>query len=306
MVSACPACGSANNAQVGREATGFTSLAGGTPFQQRPYTVGECATCGLIFKSHTLSLDQLDEYYAKLECATYAEGSFPTDRHLSRLLTRLPEGSTVLDFGCSTGRVLNAHTERLVCYGVEPNAEAARIARAGGTRIVTEADLRAGHVAGFDAIILADVYEHLLEPSRVVDLLAGLLAPGGRLLIVTGNADAIRMRDFIAEFWYFRTPAHLIMASMRHFRWLAARVGIAVEACHLCSHYDTPVSERAVQYARSLSYFLFQTVTVGPVARVLRAIPVLNRAARWANAPALTCTRDHVVAVLSRPVASGS
>lgn len=303
-VTACPACGDAGSTQVGLEATAFDSLIAGQTFHQPAYAIRYCANCGLYFKSHTLTPEQLHVYYARLESAAFeVDADFPTDQMVRDALACLPERSRVLDFGCSTGRMLKSATGRLECVGVEPNDEAAAVARGRGIRIVTEQELRDGRAGDFDAILLADVYEHLPHPVALVEMLAARLKPGGWLAIVTGNADAIPTKDFIGEYWYFRLPGHLLMLSERHVAWLARRVGLAVHALHRCSHYDTPLADRVTQWMRSFAYLQFRRAPRGAVAAVLRLVPGIRRAARWPTAPAMMCAADHVVAILQKPAA---
>lgn len=298
----CPACGSTNGTQVGREGPAFNSVAAGQTFHQPAYSIRRCATCGLYFKSDTLTPEQLDAYYALLENAAFeVDDNFPTDQLVRDALARLPDRSRVLDFGCNTGRILKRLTGRLDCVGVEPNADAAAIARGRGIQIVSEQDLRDARAGDFDAIVLADVYEHLSHPVAVAEMLAARLRPGGWLAIVTGNADAIHTTEFIAEFWYFRLPGHLLMLSERHVPWLAKRLGLAVQALHRCSHYDTPLFDRVTQWVRSSAYHQFRTAPRGAVAAVLRLVPGIRRAERWQSAPALTYGKDHVVAILQKP-----
>lgn len=300
-VSQCPACGSAETTPVGAAAKGFDSDEGGRRYRQPDYRIRQCGPCGLYFKSHTIGLAVLGDYYQRHDEGTYEYGDrFPTDRHLDRLISALPNGSRILDFGCSTGRILKGSASRLHCYGVEPNHKAAAIAGERGIHIVPESQLPDYEREGFDAIILADVYEHLPQPAELFGRLCRLLKPGGWLAIVTGNADAVGDRDLIAEFWYFRVPAHLLMASERHMHWLAARFGLQLAALHRCSHYDRPPFERVMQHARSAAYAWQRPHRTGPLSRVLRALPLVNRAAHWANAPVVDSTRDHVVAVFRR------
>lgn len=301
-LSSCPACGDPVSTQVGQPATGFDSVIAGETFHQPAYSIRCCGRCGLYFKSHTLTPEQLAAYYVRLENAAFeVDGNFPTDQLVRDLLARLPDGSRVLDFGCSTGRIFKGQASRLHCVGVEPNAAAAAIARERGIRIVTEQELRDGRTGDFDAILLADVYEHLSHPVAVSEMLAARLKPGGWLAIVTGNADAIHTKQFIGEYWYFRLPDHLLMVSERHVPWLADRVGLTVRAIHRCSHYDTPVTQRIVQWVRSFAYHEFRSSRGGLVASVLRLVPGLRRAEHWPSAPALMYTKDHVVVVLQKP-----
>ena len=303
-VTRCPACGGTENPQIGRKAPAFDSVASGEKYRQSAYTVFCCTGCGLYFKSHTMSADSLDDYYGRLECETFEhDGNFPTDRLLRQTLDRLAIGSSVLDFGCSTRPSLKGLAGRLRCVGVEINQAAANIASQRGIRIVPEHELRARTHGDFDAILLTDVYEHLSRPVELVEMLAGLLKPGGWLAIVTGNADTIRTRERIGEFWYFRIPGHLQMLSERHVNWLAERLGLSVEALHRCSHYDTPARERVRQWIQTFVYYQFRHAPTAGLTALLRVVPFLKQAERWPSAPALTYTSDHVVAVFQKSLA---
>jgi SAM-dependent methyltransferase len=300
-IEACPACGSSKNPAIGTPGRGFESIAGAHHFFQPDYLVRGCNTCGLLFKSAAMSAPQLDRYYRHLDAAVFEhDGNFPTDQILRRRLERLPPQSRVLDFGCSTGRLLKGLTSRLACAGVEPNEAAAAVARERGIEIVNLDTLRA-EARLFDAILLADVYEHLAEPVPVLERLKPLLAPGGWLAIVTGDADAVTPRHRAAEFWYFRLPGHLLMASERHFTWLAQRVGLTLASVRRCSHYDTPAAERWSQCIRAYAYDRFRDAPSGLAARVMRLLPRLKAAEGWATAPAVTYRNDHLVAIFSPP-----
>lgn len=306
-VARCPACDGIEWTTIGDGASAFAEDAAGRRFDQPPYAIRRCAHCDLYFKSRTLPLEQLGLYYASLDSATFdMSGDFPTDRFLRIQLDRLRSGSRVLDFGCSTGRILQPHSDRLQCLGVEPNQLAAAVASQRGIRIVREDQLPLVAEEGFDAIILADVYEHLPRPVALVATLARLLKAGGWLAVVTGNADAVRPRDRFAEFWYFRVVGHLQMLSERHASWLGRRVGLELEVLHRCSHYCLPFWGRARQFVQGLLYGQFQRSPRSFTTTILRRIPRLRDAERWSTTPALTYRRDHVVAVLRSPAVAAS
>jgi hypothetical protein len=162
-IDACPACQGTAATQVGRPATGFDTAINGRLFRQPPYVVRHCDACGLYFKSATLSAVELSAYYAMLDSAPFEyDGQFPTDRLLLERLAALPERSEVLDFGCSSGRILKSQVARLRCVGVEPNEPAAAVARSRGIAITSETELWRSPQT-FDAILLTDVYEHLIR-----------------------------------------------------------------------------------------------------------------------------------------------
>ena len=299
-VERCPACNGASAPRVGLPASGFDTVIGGRHFYQPPYAVNACGTCGLYFKTMTLAPALLDAYYAALDWKPFeVDGNFPTDRVLHERLGRLPSGSRVLDFGCSTGRILKHLTARLTCVGVEPNEPAADVARQRGIEIIPP-----GVVADtppFDAILMADVFEHLIDPMPLLKTLAGRLSPGGWLAIVTGNADAIAPRTRLAEFWYFRLPGHVLMLSERHLAWLAPQLGLRVDEVRRCSHYDVGWRERLRQRAQAFAYDVFRSSPQGLTAGLLRWVPRLSNAAAWPTAPAIDYRADHVVAFLTRP-----
>jgi len=298
-ITACPACHATDAPQVGTAAAGFDTLVGGRQFHQPPYTVRACPACGLYFKSAILAPAELEAYYAALDSAPFEiDGDYPTDRRVRERLGALPDGSRVLDFGCNTGRILRPVTARLECTGVEPNEAAAATARTRGIRIVAANELR--DVQPFDAILLTDVFEHLLDPVPLLQDLAGKLAPRGWLAIVTGNADAIAAREWLAEFWYFRLPEHLVMLGERHLAWLSTQLDLKLIEVHRCSHYRMPLGSRLRQGVQAFAYRQFRTAPRSAAARLMRITPRLSAAERWTTAPALTYGDDHVVAVFQR------
>jgi SAM-dependent methyltransferase len=298
-VNHCPACGASDAPQIGEPAGGFDTVFGGAHFFQPPYAVRACRNCGLYFKTVTLTAASLAAYYVALDGAVFdVDADFPTDRVLHQYLAALPDGSRVLDCGCSTGRILKNFARRLVCVGVEPNEPAAAVARARGIDIIRAEDLE--QQAPFDAILLTDVFEHLTEPLPLIRRLASMLAPGGWLGLVTGHAAAVPARR-PAQFWYFRLPGHVIMLGERHLHWLADQTGLTLTSAVRCSHYSYPLHERLRQRLQAFAYDTFQDAPSSVTARLLRWVPRLSGAARWETAPALTYRDDQVVAFLTRP-----
>jgi hypothetical protein len=63
------------------------------------------------------------------------------------------------------------------------------------------------------------------------------LKPDGDLLLVKGLADAITMRQYMAEYWYFRICGHLHMLSRRYLDWLSKKVNVSIADVQKCCHY---------------------------------------------------------------------
>jgi len=95
-------------------------------------------------------------------------------------------GSRVLEFGCATGYMSKALRDRVgaTVVGVELNAEAAQLAEEHLDRVLVgdaeELDLEA-ELGGerFDAILFADVLEHLRDPGALLRRVRPLVADGG-------------------------------------------------------------------------------------------------------------------------------
>src|SRR3954469_3675025 len=113
---------------------------------------------------------------------------------LSEIARLIAPGATVLDLGAATGK-LGAYlrvNKSCTADGVELNPEAAAMARP-HYRQLLQLDLEQATLAdhfpagAYDAIVCADVLEHLRDPGRVLDQLTPLLAPGGRVLISIPN-----------------------------------------------------------------------------------------------------------------------
>lgn len=128
--------------------------------------------------------------------------------------------STVLDVGCGTGamgRTLSARGCRQI-YGIEVDPEAAAEARR------FYADVIVGDVDSlaldfgetqFDAIVCADILEHLRDPWRVLKRLRHLMKPEGALVASIPNFRNVAtlcelvMGDFQYTDWGIQDRSHL-------------------------------------------------------------------------------------------------
>jgi 2-polyprenyl-3-methyl-5-hydroxy-6-metoxy-1,4-benzoquinol methylase len=114
-------------------------------------------------------------------------------------------GKDVLDVGCgfaTTSQFIQARGNRVV--GIESNVEAVAVAR---TRIATviEADLQTADLREkFDAIIFADVLEHLAWPVGILRKYADLLKPDGTIIVSLPNVGlwSVRLGLLFGSFHY--------------------------------------------------------------------------------------------------------
>lgn len=129
----------------------------------------------------------------------------------SNLFALVPDGSRVLDVGCSTGNFALALEERKGCrsVGIDISEGDVRIARESGldARVVdfTRDDL--SDLGRFDVIVCADVLEHVADPRAGLRGLAQLLVPGGKVVYSIPNMAhiSIRMQLMAGDFPYTKT-----------------------------------------------------------------------------------------------------
>jgi 2-polyprenyl-3-methyl-5-hydroxy-6-metoxy-1,4-benzoquinol methylase len=137
------------------------------------------------------------------------------------LLDMVPAGGRVLDVGCSGGYL----AERLVAggatvAGIELDPAAAERARSVCEQVLV-GDVEALELpfeqSSFDAIVCADLIEHLRDPGAFLRRVRPLLRPGGRLVLTTPNVAnwTIRLALLFGRWRYTergildRTHAHL-------------------------------------------------------------------------------------------------
>jgi 2-polyprenyl-3-methyl-5-hydroxy-6-metoxy-1,4-benzoquinol methylase len=295
-VNSCPGCANPKFKIVGGLGTQFDTPVGGLIFRQPEYRIRGFTNCGLYYKSHILNESELLQYYQVIDFSKWEiDGLFPSEQALIDVLSSLPEGSRILDYGCSSGRLLSNLVNRYKCFGVELNKKAAESAENKGIGILSEKEIQSGDDALFDAIVLCDVFEHLQEPTKILRMLCRSLRPEAILLVCTGNADAKACQKDIASFWYFRTPEHLCMLSRKYADHLALSFNLKLALWKEVSHYKTQLPERVRQHVKNFAFWQFNDKSSSIFTSLLTMIPVISKAKNWRLPPALTCTKDHVL-----------
>jgi len=126
----------------------------------------------------------------------------------------VPEGARVLEFGCATGYMSEVLSRRLGCSvtGIEISSDAGELARQHCKRVIV-GDAETLDFAAlfreeqFDVILFADVLEHLREPGALLARVAPLLASGGAIIASIPNIahGSVRLALLNGEFQYHET-----------------------------------------------------------------------------------------------------
>lgn len=298
LVNGCPGCKSNDFKLIENIGSPIYITLREQTFCQPEYQIYHCQDCGLYYKNNVIDESELAKYYPQADFLRYEyEGLFPTERITIEALLKLPKGSKILDFGCSTGRLLSRLVADYECFGMEVNVAAKKIAESKGIKILNWVDLSNSKELKFDAILLSDVFEHLNHPTELLAKLCQSLNNDGLLLICTGNADVHACQKDVANFWYFRTIEHLCMLSRKHVDFLANHLNLQLIYWQEISHYDFSVYGFARQYVQDFAYWQFHGVNKLSFKSILKFIPVLNKAEKWNSPPAFSCSRDHVLIV---------
>ena len=227
----CPLCGASQ---------------GDKAFSVVGYDVRACGGCGLFYVD-PYPYDPANHYrlvrayqfkeMTVLEPARYYEATRTVyDEYFPLVEPHLRGAASILDVGCGTGHLL----ERCAALGlrragIELNAERAAFARAKAGCEVFQTPIEDFHSPDpFDVITLMDVLSHLPSFDRLFVSVRSLLAPGGRLLIKTGEL-APRVRRWDLYDWGI--PDHLHFLGLQTISHICRKYGF-----ELLEHRRVPLS----------------------------------------------------------------
>ena len=233
----CCVCGTTEGPVVGQ----------GTDFEydttEEEFAAKRC-DCGVLYLDKRPAESELGRIYPKSYHAyDFSEQSFGLvfrvrrkleGQRLLKVLGPLPGDARILDVGCGDGFHLSLLREQgpagwSLC-GVDSDARAVAVARQHGL------DVREGFLenqnfspASCDVVLLIMTIEHLAEPAAMLRQIAGLLKPGGRVVIVTDRADSLDQRIFGGRYWGgYHFPRHWSLFTAGSLATLAEQCGLDV------------------------------------------------------------------------------
>lgn len=140
-------------------------------------------------------------------------------------------GGRLLELGCAYGFFLAAAKPYFDVTGIEIAEDAAAHGRSLGLNVITGAadeNMLSG-LAPFDVIVLLDVIEHLPDPLGTLALCEQHLAPGGIVVIATGDFGSWPARLAGARWRLMTPPQHLWFFTRESMRGMAEKLGLRME-----------------------------------------------------------------------------
>jgi SAM-dependent methyltransferase len=204
-----------------------------------PYAFFRCSECGVLFIQPVPS-DRLGEIYPPNYYSfdhdraswVFRVKQAMDRRFLARWVRQLPgERLAVLDIGGGTGwlldvvRGLEARVQDTQVVDLDEAAAERARARGHGFFLGRIEDYETSR--RFDLILMLNLIEHVENPLAVLQKAAGLLTPGGRILLQTPNYDSWDARLFRSHNWAgLHTPRHWVLYTAPAFERTAARAGL--------------------------------------------------------------------------------
>jgi hypothetical protein len=186
-----------------------------------------CGRCGVATTDPMPTEAELDRAYATWYRPPGGRFIWPGDRvlrqsrgRLAHRLDRIAPPGPVLDVGAGDGALLDALKARgRAAVGLERTAD--------------RPDVRAAEIYEIDGdwagVVFWHTLEHLREAGPALKHAAGLLGPGGTLVIAMPNADSIQARVFGDRWFALDPPLHIVHVRARALITRLRELGLSVE-----------------------------------------------------------------------------
>lgn len=168
----------------------------------------------------------------------------PRSSH-SQIIELIPDGSTILDVGCSSGYLGSLLIKKgCVLYGIDHDKDALKKAAPYYTKTFL-LDLEGPlpkMKEKFDIIIFADTLEHLRDPKKTLLSYSGFLKPGGKIILSLPNVANIYVRfHLLAGKWNYTSFGILDRTHVTFFTLKTARLFIQSNDFEIISWRRTPI-----------------------------------------------------------------
>ena len=297
--SKCPICGSSKNTSLGPvyyspKATIASRLL--PKFPQTPILL-QCSECKFGFLSISFTTKFLDECYSQNTQPLWRskESSYKCRKYRIRekLLKRYAPNSKVLDIGCFDCGWLSSLDSSWERYGIEP----AGIGPfpVGITISNTTLEESSFKENFFGAVTLFDVVKHLLNPRDIFEKIYRCLAPGGIVIVETGDIMSYFAKIMKNRWSYAAIPAHVSFFTYQSIKKVFSLLNIEL-IYYKKIHRQTSrskFSRKLIQAIKALGYRAFSGgIEAFPATKKVEVIKCF-----YEHKPPDFLFRDHFIAV---------
>ena len=262
-----------------------------SPHLNRHAAIRHCAVCGIVFADPPGTETAVIETYQSAVDPTYLE-ELDYRRGLFRAqlaeLERLERPGRLLEIGSNIGLFLDEAGRRgWRARGVEPSRWAVEYGRRSFGVDLQAGTLQDVDLGGeqFDAVVLWDVLEHLVDPVDVLRQARRHLRPGGVLMLTTVNIGGLSAR-LLRGRWPWLMRMHLFYFTRRTLAMVVRRAGY------------TPLAFHTQGRTLRLNYLLARLRTFSPLFGLLHTA---SRRLGLGGLPLRVNTGDILVAVALKP-----
>lgn len=187
------------------------------------FSIVRCHSCEFYFTNPIPTEDRIGLYYKSEDYVSHSSSkkglvnsvyslvrSF-TLRQKVALVKKRAKGTSLLDIGAGTGHFVNeAKLRGFDVTGLEPDADAVRFAKESfGISLGALDSLAELPEAGYDAITMWHVLEHVYHLRRDVEVITQKLKRDGVLIIAVPNMDSGDAKHYGPYWAAFDVPRHL-------------------------------------------------------------------------------------------------
>lgn len=199
-----------------------------------PERIVRCLRCGLIYVNPRKAEEEIVDKYRQMVDEDYVReevGRRLSAKLIIRKLRKYKKGQArLLEIGCGVGFLLDeAKKEGWQTHGVELSKWGVDYAREklGLDVFCGTLDSVNFSPGNFDAIVLSDTIEHLIDPKEILIKIRPLLGPQGILYINTPNIGSLVSRLLKAKWWGFN-QFHLYYFTKRTLEQMLEATGFDV------------------------------------------------------------------------------